>query len=578
MITRTWCRTDGQIIFKWDSFFNALLASLEDPEGARETIRGALDGQQENGLIPSYNGPRWEVSWDRSQPPVEAMCVWKVHQRWPDEEFLAKVYPKLVKSHEWWFHIRKTNNLPFRDGNRNGLLEWGTEKATPELSLARYESGMDDSPMFDRVTMNQKSGTMELDMAGLSSLWAMNAEYLAHIADELGRSDESEHYRQQSQEMKERINHFLWNERLGIYSNRYWTPASRKEWGNVIGPEFLLTPSGKQGLKGEYFAGTSFDHPRLTKVDRSIDFATGPANDAVGKYDYSVRWTGFLKPKVSGIYRFTAINDDGVRLWVDDKPILNNWSIHERAVDISEPVYLQAGKKVAIKLEYFQERWKSQINLGWILGHVKPNPNLLSEKLSPTCFYPMISGTPSEYQAKRMMDLLLDPNKFWGEYVIPSIPRDDPVFPEQHYWRGKIWTPTNYLAYQGLKLYLSPARRAEFARKNVNLFMNNWLAHGGCYENYMANGEGSSDPHYSWGALLCLIGLEEICDLEPDGRVRLNGSLSERIQLYNIPLWGKTYSIHVNRKHSEIHKDGKKVMEASKIPALKAIKKEPGED
>jgi len=31
--------------------------------------------------------------------------------------------------------------------------------------------------------------------------------------------------------------------------------------------------------------------------------------------------------------------------------------------------------------------------------------------------------------------------------VIPSIAIDDPAFPDQDYWRGRIWGPMNYLVY-----------------------------------------------------------------------------------------------------------------------------------
>ncbi len=54
-----------------------------------------------------------------------------------------------------------------------------------------------------------------------------------------------------------------------------------------------------------------------------------------------------------------------------------------------------------------------------------------------------------------MLKHLLDPKQFWGEFVIPSISRDDPAFrPEsQQSWRGAVRPLTNYLVYQGLKAY-----------------------------------------------------------------------------------------------------------------------------
>jgi len=94
-----------------------------------------------------------------------------------------------------------------------------------------------------------------------------------------------------------------------------------------------------------------------------------------------------------------------------------------------------------------------------------------------------------------------------GEWVIPSIARDDPAFGDQNYWRGRIWGPMNYLVYLGLCNYDDPAVRSEFARRSYNLFLKEWTEKGHVHENYNAiAGTGddvsSSDRFYHWGALL----------------------------------------------------------------------------
>ena len=91
---------------------------------------------------------------------------------------------------------------------------------------------------------------------------------------------------------------------------------------------------------------------------------------------------------------------------------------------------------------------------------------------------------------------------------MPTISRKDPAFPVQHYWRGKIWGPTNYLAWLGLQRYGDPALLAEVAEKCEALFMLNWREGRRYHENYLCDGTGSNDPHYTWGALLALIHYE----------------------------------------------------------------------
>jgi len=134
-----------------------------------------------------------------------------------------------------------------------------------------------------------------------------------------------------------------------------------------------------------------------------------------------------------------------------------------------------------------------------------------SHRLSPTNFYPMLAKAASPQQAHRMIEEhLLNPKEFWGEWVLPSIARDDPAFKDQNYWRGRIWGPMNYLVYLGLRNYDVPEVRHELAQKSLNLVQKEWQAKGHLHENYNAlTGEGedvtNSDAFYHWGALLGLI-------------------------------------------------------------------------
>ena len=211
-----WLVTDPDYLpfFTWDTSFNALLASLENPEQARETIRTLLSFQRPDGMMPQYGGwkhvsrlPYINVAF--SNPPVTSLCVWKIHERWPKLRFLAEVYPKLLNWHDWW--------PKHSDGNGNGLLEWG---AIGSFADARLGCGWDDTPAFDGA---EKIGTqMNADAVDLNSLWSMDAEYLARIAGELGKHDDQERLRSEHKTMNERINDVLWNEELGVYCSRLW--------------------------------------------------------------------------------------------------------------------------------------------------------------------------------------------------------------------------------------------------------------------------------------------------------------------------------------------------------------------
>jgi glycogen debranching enzyme len=214
--------------FCWDSFFNGLMASLDNPESAKETVRGILSGQSADGLVPNFT--HWGsdgggTSTDRSQPPVGSMCIWKMHLRHPDLDFLREVYPKLALWHGWWIKARNPKN--------DGLLCWGTNLDRMDgplgtLQGALWETGWDDTPHFRDVPGVKMVGhTMNVYAVDLNALWAMDAHYLALMADALGNKDDAEKFRQDEKEMNERINNKLWNEDLGIYCSRFWDNDDR---------------------------------------------------------------------------------------------------------------------------------------------------------------------------------------------------------------------------------------------------------------------------------------------------------------------------------------------------------------
>ena len=131
-----------------------------------------------------------------------------------------------------------------------------------------------------------------------------------------------------------------------------------------------------------------------------------------------------------------------------------------------------------------------------------------SYRISPTNFYPMLAKVATQKQAEIMMQKqYFNPSKFYGEYVIPSISRDDPAFKDNSYWRGRIWAPMNFLVYLGMRNYDLPEARKDMMEKSMALLMKSWKENGSVFENYNSvTGRGddkvSADPFYHWGALL----------------------------------------------------------------------------
>ena len=227
-ISRHWANDfGGWVVGEWDCFFGSLLTALEDKAQTASSIRAILLSQSPTGVVPNVAGGSGTTP-DRSQPPVGSFAVWKEYERFLDRDTLAWAYPRLVKWHDWWFHDRG-DGQPWRDGNRDGLLEWGSDRgSTPSvggrgrLQTAKWESGMDDSPMWDEAAYDEKTYTLNLDDVGLNSLYALDAECLAKIAAVLGNREDSDRFARQFEDMKRLIREKLWNDTDGIYENRFW--------------------------------------------------------------------------------------------------------------------------------------------------------------------------------------------------------------------------------------------------------------------------------------------------------------------------------------------------------------------
>ena len=123
---------------------------------------------------------------------------------------------------------------------------------------------------------------------------------------------------------------------------------------------------GKPGFKAEYFANKNLEGtPALTKTDDSIDFNwTGKSPDAsIPASNYSVRWTGYLKAKESGEYKFEAYSDDGTKLYIDGNVVIDNWGDHGSQARTAK-VNLEAGKTYKLCLEYYNGTGDAVARLG----------------------------------------------------------------------------------------------------------------------------------------------------------------------------------------------------------------------
>jgi hypothetical protein len=86
--------------------------------------------------------------------------------------------------------------------------------------------------------------------------------------------------------------------------------------------------------------------------------------EPTGGHPFAARWTARLDPPATGEYTFTTVSDDGVRLWIDDRLILENWTDHGVTED-SGRVRLTVGEPVDLRLDFYQGMGGAVARLLW---------------------------------------------------------------------------------------------------------------------------------------------------------------------------------------------------------------------
>jgi hypothetical protein len=117
---------------------------------------------------------------------------------------------------------------------------------------------------------------------------------------------------------------------------------------------------------GSYFRSLNLTGQAIVRTDASVNFGWGrgspdPSLDADG---FSVRWAGLVRPRYTQTYTFYTVSDDGVRLWIDGRLIVDNWTEHGETED-SGTIALQAGKSYSVKMEYFESGGDAVAKLLW---------------------------------------------------------------------------------------------------------------------------------------------------------------------------------------------------------------------
>jgi len=120
------------------------------------------------------------------------------------------------------------------------------------------------------------------------------------------------------------------------------------------------------GLRGDYYQGSNFERLVHSRRDALVDFYWHNEQPMPGMptEQFTVRWTGWLVPPVTGYYVLHLAVDDGARLWLDNRQLLDKWHGQPPSYH-TIPVELQAGRAYHLRLDYYQNLHDARALLLW---------------------------------------------------------------------------------------------------------------------------------------------------------------------------------------------------------------------
>ena len=138
----------------------------------------------------------------------------------------------------------------------------------------------------------------------------------------------------------------------------------------TVSTDLLITVTNNgtgSGLLGQYHAGTGLAGlPLLQRVEvPDFDWGTGAPGAGVGVDNFSVRWTGWIEAAATGPTQIRTVSDDGVRVWIDDRLVIDNWTDHAPANDTAA-VAMVAGQRYRVTMEYYEAGGGAVARLQWL--------------------------------------------------------------------------------------------------------------------------------------------------------------------------------------------------------------------
>ncbi len=140
-------------------------------------------------------------------------------------------------------------------------------------------------------------------------------------------------------------------------------------------------------------------------------------------------------------------------------------------------------RATSIVQRMIKDFWDPEAGLFWALKDDQP-----VKVVTPFNLYPLWTGQlPVDIRTK-LLQHLRNPEEFWGNYVIPTVARNDPHYDPEVMWRGPVWANINYFFIEALRQVQEFDLANELRQRTLEMIM----AQKDIYEYY--NAEDGTPP------------------------------------------------------------------------------------
>ncbi len=267
-----------------------------------------------------------------------------------------------------------TQNGPWLgDNSLSGIIDFKNNSGTFEAAYLRNPG---EKPINSKSFYNAIGGddvvTVGLYQAGISSSVIQATNYLTRYRNkrEIGKSllTAQNAVKPEREKRTQVITYLTAKEADAVGFSKYIESYSVNQFSldncNVSNMEDLEGIGS--GLPAEYYKQLNFSGNPDLRIDATVNYDWGKKSPYTGfpTDKFSIRRVGRVKAPVTGTYTFSTNSDDGVRLWLNDSLVINQWNDHGVQSN-SATVNLVQGQMYKLKMDYYENKGKAVVKLLW---------------------------------------------------------------------------------------------------------------------------------------------------------------------------------------------------------------------